>query len=180
MEDYTERIKAHNKAYYEANREKVLERMRSNYDKERKAEIAKRHYEKHKDAILERNKKWREDNKEKLASIDKNWRSLPVNILKTREGRILKTYNISLEELSEMIDSQRGCCKICGKSLIDPDSNRNYDIDHNHETGKVRGLLCTKCNTALGLMFEDIKALEAMITYIKQNTEPVFDDVCIS
>jgi len=85
---------------------------------------------------------------------------------KAREKEIsfksnLKTcYNLTVEEYNEMVKRQCGVCLICGK----PDKRRNLGVDHDHKTGKIRGLLCSGCNGSLGWyeLFKDniIKYLE--------------------
>lgn len=65
----------------------------------------------------------------------------------------------------EAFKKQHGRCAICGKKLNSTRYTR-FAGDHDHKTGKTRGLLCTKCNTALGLVDEDITTLKNMITYI--------------
>ena len=80
-----------------------------------------------------RNSKWRKNNRVKYT-------------LRQRKSDIKKAYGIELEDVIIMMDSQRGCCAVCGDSLVTPTSKRNYHIDHDHETGLVRGLLCGRCN----------------------------------
>ena len=85
---------------------------------------------------------------------------------------IKSKYGITLEDYKKMYDEQKGLCKICHK----PETRTNQygicllHIDHNHVTGKVRGLLCNKCNTLLGYSREDIEILESAIEYLKNFT----------
>jgi hypothetical protein len=68
---------------------------------------------------------------------------------------IKRRYGLLEENLRDLMDSQKGCCWICQKSLINPERNSNsMHIDHCHKTNKVRGLLCGVCNTRIGLVFE--------------------------
>lgn len=64
-------------------------------------------------------------------------------------------YNIDEEDLQKILHEQQGCCAICevdfGRELTTHDG-RQYHIDHSHDTGKVRGLLCRACNTYVGHM----------------------------
>ena len=68
-----------------------------------------------------------------------------------------------------MYEQQNGVCAICGK----PETKVQYGkiqpltVDHNHETGKVRGLLCFNCNIAIGKLKDDIVLLEKAIDYLK-------------
>ena len=77
-----------------------------------------------------------------------------------KRGLYLK-YGITQDELDAQVAVQNGVCAVCGQ---EPDK---LHIDHNHDTGKVRGLLCGNCNRALGLMYDDVESLEHAIAYLK-------------
>jgi len=66
---------------------------------------------------------------------------------------------------------QHGCCAICGTRCNTKSGKlkRRLDVDHDHITGRIRGLLCNNCNTALGKVKDSVVILERMITYLKQN-----------
>jgi hypothetical protein len=64
-----------------------------------------------------------------------------------RKHHLKKTYNISLEKYEEMLYQQNNCCEICGNSSSGAKSRYNtFAVDHDHKTGKIRGLLCVSCN----------------------------------
>src|ERR1700678_1494411 len=67
---------------------------------------------------------------------------------KIKNSVLQNRYGIWLEEYNIMFIDQKGCCAIC--SLPQSNFTRRFAVDHCHLTGKVRGLLCAKCNTALG------------------------------
>lgn len=73
-----------------------------------------------------------------------------------------KNYNLTLEELEALEVSQSYCCSICRKK-------KKLHVDHDHDTGTVRGLLCFNCNTALGKFEDSTEILEAALKYIKAN-----------
>lgn len=80
----------------------------------------------------------------------------------------LKRFGLTLEEYEVMFAAQNGCCAICfvsgkgrGRGIL-----RTLCVDHCHETGRVRGLLCADCNTSIGLMRENITALKSAINYL--------------
>jgi len=78
-------------------------------------------------------------------------------------------YGISLEEYSEKLESQNGVCGICG--CLPPNNRKKHlAVDHDHNTGKVRGLLCDNCNRGLGLLKDDVETLEKAILYLKENS----------
>lgn len=120
-----------------------------------------------KDCVLEQNKNYVKKNKEKVC---KRRRTRYSEASKTRHRKRIETfrykYKITEKEVQALLDSQKGCCAICKKSLVFPDSKKSYAVDHNHETGEVRGLLCGECNKALGLMKESKEAILQMLNYI--------------
>lgn len=70
-------------------------------------------------------------------------------------------YNLSNDEYQSLFEKQECVCAICGKQDI-------LQVDHNHKTGKVRGLLCGKCNKALGLFDDNADAINNAIIYLKE------------
>lgn len=90
---------------------------------------------------------------------------------KNRIVLIKSRFNLEEQELRDMMDSQKGCCPICNGSLIDPssDSTKQFGIDHNHKTGKVRGLLCMHCNAMLGQAMDSPRVLLAGHNYLVQH-----------
>lgn len=81
------------------------------------------------------------------------------------ERMVLKKYNVSIEDVARMLNSQDLKCKICATFL----SNYKFNIDHDHETGLVRGILCLSCNISIGHMHESIDVLYRMIEYIRNS-----------
>jgi hypothetical protein len=73
-----------------------------------------------------------------------------------------REYGITKKEYKEMLDSQDFCCAICGDSF----SNQQINVDHDHSTGEVRGLLCSKCNWGLGNFDDDILKLSKAAHYL--------------
>ena len=83
-----------------------------------------------------------------------------------RKGYGLKEkYNITLEQYNEMLIKQNSKCATCGKDQSK--FKRAFDVDHNHITGKVRGLLCWHCNLLIGHAKEDINILKNAIKYME-------------
>jgi len=81
----------------------------------------------------------------------------------TRNTRELDKYNLSRASYNKLYKAQCGMCAICGCKCW---SFRELAIDHCHSTRKVRGLLCMKCNTALGQLDDDTNRLKRAITYL--------------
>lgn len=84
-----------------------------------------------------------------------------------RNWKYKKQYGITLTDYNIMFVEQKGCCKICGEHQIN--IAKRLAVDHCHTTGKVRGLLCSSCNKALGIFKDDIKVLETALNYLKDN-----------
>ena len=70
-------------------------------------------------------------------------------------------FGIGIEEHNRIYAEQNGCCNICKKPF------ETMDMDHDHVTGKIRGLLCRGCNIALGLFHDNIESLEKALIYLK-------------
>jgi hypothetical protein len=68
-----------------------------------------------------------------------------------------------------MLESQGGKCGACGGN--NQVSHRRFAVDHCHKTGAVRGLLCSNCNTALGLVGDEITRLKQLISYLERSAE---------
>ena len=77
---------------------------------------------------------------------------------------IRRTYGITLQQYNQMLEDQNGVCAICGKA--DEVEGRRMAIDHNHDTGEVRGLLCGTCNRGLGNFQDSIDMLKKATDYL--------------
>lgn len=84
--------------------------------------------------------------------------------LEKRDGIIRNQYGITLAQYNEMLEAQDYKCAICGNE--DEVEGRRLAIDHCHTTGKIRGLLCGKCNRGLGLFYDNTTALAKAIKYL--------------
>jgi len=78
------------------------------------------------------------------------------------------TYNITEVEFNSLFASQGGMCAICGKILVLYSKN-GVAIDHDHKSGKIRGLLCRECNLMLGFSNDDVTILNSAIKYLDEN-----------
>ncbi len=98
----------------------------------------------------------------------------------TKEGKersieyhLIKTYGITKQEYNEMLEVQGGACLLCNKKSYKTSSGkvRSLYVDHCHDTGKVRGLLCQNCNVGLGNFKDDIPLLRRAINYLELHKE---------
>ncbi|WP_347568494.1 endonuclease VII domain-containing protein [Streptomyces sp. 891-h] len=82
--------------------------------------------------------------------------------LQGRAGHLKRQYGMTVEERQKLVDGQFGICPICLK----PDPEH---VDHDHATGKVRGVLCFNCNSAIGKLRDDPNAMRRAIAYVEGN-----------
>ena len=76
-------------------------------------------------------------------------------------------YGLEADQFQSLWDAQHGRCAIC-KGALFVDKRKSFNIDHCHNTGRVRGLLCNKCNTGLGLLGDDPERLRDAIVYLEK------------
>lgn len=81
---------------------------------------------------------------------------------KRNDYKLVYRYGITREDYNRMLAEQDYCCKICKVKSIG-----NLDVDHNHNTGEVRALLCRRCNVTLGALEEDKELLMKFIWYLR-------------
>ena len=161
----------------------MIDLYKSKYQKSIKGKVVQKRYRESKIGKIAR-KKWLEDNKEKVRKYKSEWnkkhnyhkseyfknyamkyRKDPKK-KKERRRRDLYVYGLTYEEYEKLLEEQNNTCKICkgvshnGKSLC---------VDHDHISGKVRGLLCDKCNRGLGCYNDDISLLLEAINYLSKN-----------
>ncbi len=122
----------------------------------------RRYAERHPDRIAT----YKVNNKDKLAAGIASWRKRNPDkqAVYDRRQALKKNYGLTLEVYSEMLASQSGRCASCG----DPPGHYKLAVDHCHKTGRVRGLLCSRCNTALGQLKEDFNRIERLANYLKE------------
>lgn len=93
------------------------------------------------------------------------------NKLHIKNQHLKQHYNITLETYNILLQEQCKKCAICSKlpNAIDKRTNtpRQLTVDHDHKTGKIRGLLCFRCNAGLGHFNDDIEILKNAIGYLK-------------
>lgn len=77
-----------------------------------------------------------------------------------------RNYGITVEQYDTMYNNQKGCCAMCGKHQTE--FKRRLHVDHNHVTGEVRSLLCTRCNPLIGYAKEDVENLQKAIEYLNK------------
>lgn len=147
-------------------RRKCLECHRANareWNRKNKELCKKRNAEYHKTnktQIAERKSKHYRDNKEHHRMM-------------ARRYMLRSKYGMSLEDYDVMLDKQNGVCAICFNPETQKSNKRgkvdSLRVDHCHSTGKVRGLLCSKCNFGIAQLDDSIDLLQNAIKYLKND-----------
>ncbi len=94
-----------------------------------------------------------------------NWRK--NNTLKARGHYIKHRYGITLEQYDDMLEEQADGCSIC-MTVFPGGGKKSFFIDHDHKTGKIRGLLCRECNLMIGHAKDNNDTLRAAINYLEK------------
>ena len=118
----------------------------------------------------QKSQRWKDANREHHVAYLREYHAArkddPEYRRRRREAMVRYTYGIDQAQLDAMIERQSGLCAICGGPPNGP--GKRLHIDHCHDTNKVRGLLCGKCNTAIGLLDHDPDRLRAAVKYLKR------------
>lgn len=157
--------KAYRAAYNAANAERIREARRV-------------HYAKNREAVLARNAEWARRNRSAISDAGKRRASrdpekATAECRRRHAKRRIEIYGVSEADYAARLAAQGGLCAICAR----PETRRHgrtgtlyqFDIDHDHQTGKVRALLCGACNRALGLFRDDPALLRAAAAYLESH-----------
>lgn len=112
---------------------------------------------------------WNDKNRDKVRARNREYKKLKPSQYKN--SQLLHAYGLTLEEYNTLLSSQNNGCAVCGKPETAKHQGgkvRDLAVDHCHTTGKVRGLLCTKCNTALGLLEDSQEIIMKLFHYVER------------
>jgi hypothetical protein len=155
---------AYQKTWYDANRQKVSDYMRV-------------YFAKHREERRAYNKAWRDAHAGELKAYRKKYNDahraeFEVYRRTHREERKIQArirrYGLSQVEFDSLLKKQGGRCAIC---KTEDWNGKGPHIDHDHKTGKVRGVLCSNCNAAVGMVKDDLKIARGLAKYIRTWTE---------
>lgn len=136
----TEAQKAASRRYYERNREQL-------------AAQSLQYYHKNKEECQARNRAYLEAHPGKVEQY-----------VKTHAPKFMTAHRLTITEYEHLLEEQGGGCKLCG---FHPEHKR-LCVDHDHVTGRIRGLLCHSCNVALGLLRDNVETLQRAIEYLRE------------
>lgn len=115
--------------------------------------------------------KWQREHPDEYAAlVARSIEQARANPIRKRARMLYSTYRMTVEQFDAMVQAQNGLCAICGFAPVGRGKTDFLVVDHCHDSGKVRSLLCGKCNSALGLLDENPDILRSMLRYIKKWT----------
>lgn len=172
-----EKDKAYKRAYYQKNANKIKERAKiwNQENRERRTAIQQayesnpQNHERLLKIKRERQRAVRSANPDEALRKQREYNS--QNSRLRHAWRLKNVYGISLEDYDRMLESQGGGCAICGGP---PGKGRGgplnfFCVDHDHQTGRVRGLLCVDHNTGLGRFEDSLNLLLKAVEYLKRD-----------
>jgi len=130
---------------------------------EKANEQCKRYRKKHYKEVLENKRRYYLDNHKEI--IEKRRKYCEENLEKIRGNYFQRKYDLSYEDWVKMWVGQDGDCAICGEPF---NKHSDAQVDHDHKTGKIRGLLCNKCNFAIGLLNDDPELVMRLAEYLME------------
>lgn len=112
-----------------------------------------------------RTRVWREANMDRVAANHAAFVATGGKALADRRSHLKRKYGMTIEEYDAMLEGQGGGCFICGRP---PRPDISLHVDHDHSTGKVRGILCFCCNNALADFREDPALMAKAAAYLER------------
>lgn len=108
--------------------------------------------------------RWRQHNRDKVSQYKQEYQARPANKDRHRKYLLKRVYGITEDEYYAMVTAQLGCCGICSQR-----SDQRLHIDHDHQTGVVRQLLCNRCNTLVGFIEKSAAGVvQTALAYIEK------------
>lgn len=163
-EAHREECAARGRSWYLAHRGVSLGRAKAwdaSHREERNA-VRKVYYASHKQELQKYNRDRHAAHREKDNARGRTRRASPGYKIARRSAHLLKRYGMTMEDFDNILHRQGGGCAICQRV------RKQWHVDHNHATGEVRGILCLKCNVALGLIGDDIQTARAIVNYLEE------------
>lgn len=110
----------------------------------------------------EKARAWRDANRDKVREYNRRdyQKNREAHNARSERARKKRLYGITQEQYDGMLAERDGRCDLCGEQ-------RKLDVDHDHETNRIRGMLCRPCNTALGRLGDSAEGLRKALTYVE-------------
>lgn len=160
---------AYERSYYQNNHERCVQKRREYKQSERGRANAKRRYWEQHEKHLEKNRAYRNSLKGQAArkAYNKRVYADPERRRIMRDKRFQKKFGITVEQYDRQFAAQGGVCAIC----LRPPNKILLHVDHDHQTGAFRGLLCFPCNVVLGAWNDSPEAADRAGTYLRKHQQ---------
>lgn len=118
----------------------------------------------------ERRKGYRAKNRAERLEKERQWRAANPELMRLykRREHLKRRYGISMEDYDLLFRSQEGRCAICGKQRPQWPHQDHLKVDHDHNTGAVRGLLCQPCNVAIAVLGDCAQGVRKALDYLER------------
>lgn len=109
---------------------------------------------------------WHQQNPDKARTSTLRWRKAnPEKNKRAKRNSMLRKYGLDADSFDALLRSQGGRCCICATRKP---AGKGWAVDHNHATGRVRGILCSPCNAGIGLLQDDANILRSAALYLER------------
>jgi hypothetical protein len=161
-----ERIREQRRKYWHENNEacnSYHRQWKANH-RDKVRERARIYREGNSESLLEKHRKYNMENKDAINEKSRQYASL--NPEKIIDQGLKQRYYITLKDYSDLFQKQNGVCAICGT----PGGKKRLCVDHDHQTGKVRGLLCDNCNVGIGRLKDNSELCHRASLYLAEHS----------
>jgi hypothetical protein len=138
------------------------------------------YYKANREAAIAYAQNWEKSNRERRRKIENRYRAANPELVakwrtnqdreKRRACALQYLYGMTLEDWNVLFDAQGRACACCGAKTSNAKSG--WNVDHDHETGRVRGIVCHRCNVTLGRVGDSLEAVKAtfvqFVTYLER------------
>ena len=128
----------------------------------------------HLERARQSSREWARNNRERMNATRRAWRAAHPELSRARKLALRRKslYGLSVADVAALLAFQDGKCAICKRDITVDDPYKTarrtrVSVDHNHVTGRIRGLLCPDCNRVLGMMHDDPALLRAAANYLE-------------
>ena len=119
-------------------------------------------YQRNKEKAKQKYRDWREENIDKVRAYRKQ------NRAKHYRQEVMRKYGVDEGWFDEQLKKQGGMCECCNRKFAWGDKQTTPHVDHCHQSGEVRGILCNRCNSVLGLSKDDPNLLSTLAEYLRK------------
>jgi len=118
----------------------------------------------HREKVNATLKAWTEKNKDRILERHREY-----DRKRGFRRRLFLRHKLTVEDYLRLLEDQSGCCAICdSEGPRHGDGIIRLDVDHDHDTGLIRGLLCNPCNTGIGHLHDDVETLKRAVKYLRR------------